>query len=135
MNIKLASGMVLVETGISIEEMKQAAIYAPQALRVRDEEGDTLYSLALHIRPANATINGFSFTANCLSEEKELRFAIALHVNPSDTLEEAKESLKVEYGQALVSAAKYLPVIKQQIADACEPIDSLLSVLDTPEEF
>lgn len=129
MNMKIVEGMLVVSSGITVKEIQDACMYAPESLVVKDAEGNEVYAVATNISRGEV-INNVSFSANSLSNslstEKELQFTMSIQVNPHLTQEASLNQIKEQLGQALVNAAKYLPVIKEQIKEAVAPIEQLM---------
>lgn len=126
MKLKYQAGTLIVNTEITKQELQAAEQFNREALTVRDEKGNALYAMKAYVTNT-PELNDFSITANTVDENND-NLLVAIP-QPTDS-ESRRETLTSFYGSALAAAAKYLPIIKQQIKDAVDPINDIMSALD-----
>lgn len=127
MKLKYTSGALVLNTEISFDEIKNAVRFAPETLTVRDEKDNMVYQLSA--TAGEGSINSFSLECNTL-DDNVLTLVIPAPVEGEETV---KEVMSIQYGSALAAAAKYLPIIKGQIAEAVAPINNIMSAFDEEE--
>lgn len=125
MELKLIGNILVVETGLRNEDVKRAQKHAPHALRVRDEDGNDVFILkSVTDVPSGALVAPHALVCNSVKDGL---------LSASLTVPESMDATSVvdSYGKALLSAMKYVPVIKEQVQNELVPLDALVNSITT----
>lgn len=117
MTVSFTNNILMVKTGITEESLKKA--YGKK-LSVKDDKGNEVYALSRTNNAYGADIAPFGITTNAVVDGE---LAVVMVQNADVTLEQ----IKTVYGDALVAAQKYLPVIATEIDNRAAAIDSIFA--------
>jgi hypothetical protein len=120
MQIKVQNNSLVVISSISIADYSQAKQYTPDALRIKDDKGNDLYTIST----GDASIKKFGATFNAVVDN---RLAITTPLPMGATAEEASDIIQHHYALGLASLAKYEDTIGIQIESALEPVLAVMN--------
>lgn len=126
MQIKTISNALVINTGITLTEVKAAKKFAPNALTVVDEHGNQLYKFGTSME-ANGQLAAFGAVANAVDGDDTVVTLTVAGMNKDN----ADKTVSEAYGTALAALAKYAPIIKAQIAAQVAPVTEVMSTMET----
>lgn len=104
--ITVTGEALVVTLRVSLENLQRVAKYRPEALKLKDENGDPIYSISVKGTPG---INDFGATFGAATYDENKYAAITMKVNPGD--QDIKEYIADTYGAAI----NYLGEIEEKL--------------------
>lgn len=110
----VAGEALVITLGVPFDDLRKIAKFQPEALNLKDAEGETLYSIAVDGNPG---INTIGATFGKATYDKDRYAVITMNVDPGE--QDIKEYIADTYGAAL----GYLEEIAAKLPDVLKEID------------
>jgi len=125
-NVKVTGNAVVIKSTAKVEDIKLLQKLRPDALILKDEEGDPVFGIGLTPGAGKVTDAGISFSENAMDGDG---FATYTAVMLADEGEDIKELVADEFGNTLTQLAKLeagLPaVIEEAKAEHAALLESI----------
>ena len=133
MKVRTVKNMAVISLKTKVNDLRKVQSYAPEALTVKDEDGDMIFAITLNEPCADVCpFDGFSkYGAKFSVAGDEALIWIGLPEDVVGDKNAIKEFVKDKYGFGL----RHIMTIEKQVEEAIDYIDDELSKIDDAISF